>query len=814
MHLVQDLRHTFRRWALRPGFAAAALVTIALGIGATTALFSVVRAVLWRPLPYADPERVVVLWSPAFPDEDTWLSWREIVEYRQAASSFAHLGAASDFAVNLTGDGEPERVAAAAATADAFTALGSPPLLGRTFTAAEDAAGGDQVVLLGYGLWRRRFGGDREIVGRAVRVNGEPHTVVGVMPPAFHLPLAFREEQPPELWVPLALGPDDLESWGDRYLHGFGRLRADVTAEEASRELERIGREWVAAGHVHDQRDRRFERAAVPVTDLVTRRVRPALRVLMGTVACILLIACVNVTNLLLVAAEGRRREVGVAVALGAARRRLVAQLLTESLLLAGAGGALGLALAHAATRLLVALAPAGIPRIETAALDAQTLLFAGAAVLAAGLLFGLAPALQLSRPDLAGVLQEGGRAATPGRRRQRVRRALVVVETALSVALLIGAGLLLRSLWRLRQVDLGLEPARVLTAQLSLPEATYPEGERIAGFYDRLVAEVEALPEVESAAAVRLLPLTGEIGDWSITLEGRPHDPRENPNGDWQVATPGYFETMGIRLVRGRLLADRDRAGVPFAAVVNRTMATRYWPGEALGRRFRLGTAPDRPWFTIVGVVADVHHNGVVEGPRAEMVLPLAQFQVATGSLRRSMTLVAKSRAEPAALAASLRAVVRRLDPQLPVARVRTMEEVVGAALAQPRFTALLLALFAALALALAAVGLYGVIAYGVAARTHEIGIRLTLGSTRYGVLRLVLSEGMAMAAAGIGIGLALGRLLNRFLAGQIYGVTVDDPATFVAVPVLLAAVALAATWLPARRAAALDPAAALRGG
>lgn len=814
MPFAQDLRFALRRAALRPGFTAAALLTIALGIGATTALFSVVRAVLLRPLPYPEPERVVVLWNMLYPDDETWLSWREIVEYRRASHAFTELAAFTDFAANLTGAGEPERVVAASVTADGFTVLGAAPLLGRTFTADEEVPGREQVVLLGEALWRRRYGGDPGIVGGSVHLDGKPYTVVGVLPADFHLPLSYRDEQPPQLWVPLALGPDAFEDWGDRYLYAFGRLRPDVTPEAASRELAAIGKRWVEAGHVYDQGDRRIERSAVPVAELMTRRIRPALRVLMGTVACILLIACVNVTNLLLTAAEGRRREVAVLVALGAGRGRLLTQLLTESLLLAVGGGALGLALAYAATRLLVALAPGAVPRVETVGLDAPAFLFAAGAVVATGLLFGLAPALQGARAEVSGVLQ-GARGATAGPPRQRFRRALVVAETALSVALLIGSGLMLRSLWQLRQVDLGLDPSRVLTAQLTLPASDYAGAAEIAGFYERLVAEVEALPGVESAGAVRMLPLTGIIGDWSITLEGKPHDPRENPNGDWQVATPGYLETLGVRLERGRFLRDSDRGDVPFAAVVNRSMAARYWPGrDPLGQRFRLGTAPDRPWFSIVGVFADVHHNGVVEEPRTEMVLPLEQFQLATGSLRRGMTLVVKSRGEPLAVAAAVRAAVRRLDPRLPVARLRTMDEVVGTALSQPRFMALLLALFAGLALALAAVGLYGVIAYGVAARGHEIGIRVVLGATRPRVLRLVLSEGMAMAAAGIGIGLALARLLTRFLAGQIYGVTADDPATFAAVPLLLAAVALAATWLPARRAARLDPATTLRAG
>jgi putative ABC transport system permease protein len=814
--LLYDVRHAGRRLRRRPGFTVTALVTIALGIGAVTALFSVVEAVLLRPLPWSDPEGVAVLWDPRHPDEETALSAREIVEYRGAARGFAQIAAYTETATNLTGGSEPERVAAAAVTANTFATLGVQPVLGRPFTRAEEVPGEHRVALLGHDLWRRRFGGDPAVVGRRAELDGRPHTVVGVMPPGFHLPLEPREGRVAEIWLPLALGPEDLEAWGDRYLTGFGRLAPGVTPERASAELATIGRGWIAAGVVADQGDRRMERAALPAQELLTRRVRPALAVLMATGGLLLLIACVNVTNLLLAAAEERRREAAVRLAVGAGRARLIGQLLAESLVLALAGGAGGLGLACGAVRLLVAHGPAGIPRLTDSGLDLRVFLFALAAVLGSGLVFGLVPALQASRADLAGALQEGARSGTPGRRGQRFSRGLVAFETALSVALLVGAGLLLRSFWRLQRVDLGLEPQRVLTARLSLPEADYPRAGDITGFLDRLLGEVRALPGVESAAAVRLLPLTGEIGDWSITLESRPHDPRENPNGDWQVATPGYIETLGLRLLRGRSLAAADRADAPPVAVVNRTMAARYWPGEdlgaALGQRFRLGTAPGRPWFSVVGIVEDVHHNAVAEAGRAEMILPLEQFQAATGSPRRGLTLVVRSAAPAAALASDLRRTVQRLAPGLPLADVRPMEEVVASALARPRFTAHLLALFAALALLLAAIGLYGVLAHAVARRRQEIGIRVTLGASRARVLRLVLADGLALAGAGIALGLLLALALAPLLAGQLYGVTPHDLPTFAAVPALLAAVALAATWLPARRAAAVDPLAALR--
>jgi putative ABC transport system permease protein len=810
---LADLRHALRRLGRERAFTAIAALTLALGIGANTAIFSLISAVLLRPLPYADPDRLALVWSTEHDaGGTTWLSRQEIMSYRREAASFEQFAAYTSTSVNLTGGDEPERIAAAAVSANAFDALGVRALAGRVFRATEDAPGADDVVVLGHGLWQRRFGAARDVIGRVIQVNGRARTVVGVMPPSFRLPLDWREERPSELWVPLALDPANLGGWGDRSLIGFGRLRPGVDHARANAELDLVAQRWMRAGLIQNRDDGRLDRSAVPLRDLVLGNVRQALLILLGAVGFILLIACANVANLLLARSDERRREIAIRTALGAARGRLVAQLLTESAVLAVLGAAVGVALAYGGTRLLVALDPTGVPRVDEVGLDLGVLAFTAGLALVTGLLFGLAPALQLSRPELTETLKEGGRTGSAGRRRQHFRRGLAVVETAFSVVLAVGAMLLVRSLIELQRVDLGFDSRNVLTARVALPQATYPRAEDVVTFYDRLLERVGQIPGVRIAGATRILPLTGTIGDWSITIEGRPRVVSENPNGDWQVVTPGYFEAMGVGLVRGRFLARSDRSDAPLTAVVNETMAARYWLGEdAIGKRFHLGTL-NQPWVTIVGIVRSVRHNAVVESPRAEMYLAHTQFPVAGGSVQRGMTLVIRTASNPLSIAGRVRQAVRSLDRDVPTAEIRTMEQVTADALSQPRFTTLLLGLFAALALTLAAVGIYGLISLLVTQRTHEIGIRMALGARRSSILRMVLGQGMALAALGVVIGLAGALLLTRLLASLVYGVGTFDPLTFALVPALLGGVTLLACLTPALRAAAVDPAEALR--
>jgi len=810
----QDVVHAMRRLAHRPAFTGVAVLTLALGIGANAAIYSVIRGVLLLPLPYADPGRVAVVVNTRPGENQSWISEPEALEYREGVSGFEHFAVWSNGTANIaSGSGDPERVVSASVSAGMFDVLGVPPAAGRYFTEEEWRRGGPPVVVLGYGLWQRRFGADPDIIGTDVIVNGNARTVVGVLPRGVKLPLDYETTAATELYVPLPLQRDSLlGERGSHYLFGVARLRDGATLERANAELETITRRWVEDGVIHAQAQLGAE--ARPLADVVVGGVRPMLFVLAGAVGFVLLIACANVANLLLARAEERRREIAVRASLGASRVRILTQLLVESGMLALFGGVLGVIIAVFGVRALVGLDAAGIPRIDEIRIDGAVLAFAAFASLAAAVLFGALPSLQLSRPDLNTDLREGGRGSTGSRTRQRFRRTLVVAQLALSVVLLIGAGLMIRTFAALRRIDLGFDDTRVLTAELTLPLRDYEDAVRVESFFAGVIEELRATPGVERAAAGRLLPLTGEIGDWTITLEDRPYRPEENPNGDWQIVTDGYFETMGIRLLEGRLFDRRDRRGAPPVAVVNRTMAETYWPGgRALGSRFHLGTSPDRPWITIVGVVDDVRHNAAAEGPRTEMYLPHAQWSEASlTSPRRTMVLVAKTAGDPLLLVPALRDIVRRRDPAVPLSAVRTLENIVADEFSGTRFTMLLLAIFAAVALTLAAVGVYGVISYGVAQRSHEIGIRMALGATRGDVLRLVVGGGAALAATGIVLGVGGAFAVSRLLESIVYGVDPLDPVTFAAVPALLAGIGLTACWLPARRAASIPPGTALR--
>lgn len=814
-HLRQDLRHAARRLLRRPGFAAIAILTLGLGIGANVAIYTVVRAVLLEPLPYAEADRlalVVNLRKGVL--EGGWISEPEALEVREGVSSFENVAYWTSGAANVaSGAGDPERVVTARVTAGLFDVLAVPAAAGRYFAADEWRRGGPPVAVLGHGLWQRRFGGAASVIGSTLLVNNEAHTIVGVLPAGVGLPIDYEATRPTELFVPLPLERDSLmEGRGSHYLLGIARLRPDATIARANAELATIARGWIVDGFVSEA-DALLP-VARPLSDAIVGAARPLLFVLAGAVAFLLLIACVNVANLLLARGDERRREIAVRASLGAGRARIIRQLLIESGLLALVGGALGLLLAQAGVRALIALGPTAIPRIGEVEMDAGVLLFAVGIALLTAVLFGLVPALQLSRAELGRELREGGRSATGGRSRQRFRHSLVVAELALSVMLVIGAGLMVRTFAALQRIDLGFDRSSVITAQLSLPLLGYEEDEQVERFVRDIVNDIRALPGVQHAGAGRLLPLTGEIGDWSITLEGIPARDGADHDADWQIVTDGYFEAMGMRLVRGRWFTSTDDRDAPPVAVVSRALAEAYWPGgDAIGRRYRIGTNPDRPWVTIVGIVENVRHNEVLETPRREMYVPHAQWSTAsqTGA-RRTMAIVARTTDDPLALVPALRAAVRARDPGVPLSDVRTLDRIVGGAVSGTRFTTLLLTLFASIALVLATVGTYGVIAYGVAQRRHEMGIRMALGASRGDVIRLVLTSGGGIAAIGIGVGVAGALALSRLMSGLVYGVPALDPVTYLVVPAILAAAALLACWIPARRAAATHPAAALR--
>ena len=814
--LSQDLRHAIARLIRDRAFAAITILTLALGIGANTAVFSLVKATLLSSLPYGDADRLTAIWG-SDRAEATHLSLREVYTYPRESESFVDIAGYQEYDASFTGGQEPELIRAGSATPNLFEVTQTSAMLGRTFTPADTAGGTSDVIVISHGLWQRRFGGGADIIGRSIQVNGRARTIIGVMPASFRLPNDYASLRPTEAWVPEVVDPANLGAWGSRSYSGLARLKDNVSPATATSELSVVAARWVKAGYVRARPDGSLgglARRVIPAQEFITGQVRRSLLILFGSVAFVLLIACANVANLQLARADLRRREVAVRTALGAGRGHIISQLLTESVLLALSGAAAGLAVAWAGLQIVVTLRPANLPRLDETTLDAPVLMFTAVLAIVTGVLFGLLPAMQLSRPDVTGVLKDGGRTGTAGRSRQLTRRGLVVLQLASSVVLALAAGLLIRSLIELNRIDLGFNPANVLTAQLQVPATDYPQPLDVVRFHRQAVERIAQIPGVRAVGSVRVLPLARSIGDWSIKIEGRPYVPEENPNGDFQAVTPGYFEAMGLKLVRGRFLSAADREDAMPVVVINDTMAARYWPNQdAIGRQFMMGT-DDKPWLTIVGVVGTVRHNAVVEEPRAEMYVAHAQLPGHIRSAPRGMTLVMKTDGDPLALTGQIRDAVRAIDRNIPVSEIKTMERVTEAALSQPRFVTFLLALFAGTALTLAAIGIYGTISLLVTERTQEMGIRLALGADRPTILKLVLGQGMLLTAIGLALGLTGAAVLTRTLSGLVYGVGTLDPLTFVAVPLLLCIVALAACFLPARRAASVDPITTLRQG
>ncbi|HEX6107186.1 MAG TPA: ABC transporter permease [Gemmatimonadales bacterium] len=815
--LLHDLRYAVRSLRQRPGFAAVAVLTLALGIGANSAIFSVVNGVLLRPLPYAAPEELTIVQGGWETQPDAELSVSEYWDFKERQRSHLAIGAFAGGSVALTGTGAPERLSAGFVTADLLQALGVSPVLGRSFAPEEDLPGRPAVVLLSDGLWRRRFGADPGLVGRTILLDDAPATVLGIMPPGFQLPTHFTGTGA-ELWAPLQLDPaTDRTERGWHFLDVVGRLRPGTDLATADGEAASLMAAMKAEypGEYHPS----FHGSAGPLDVAVVGEAKPALLVLLGAVALLLLIACANVAGLLLARGEARQREMALRTALGADRRRLVTQLLTESVVLALAGAALGLLLAVWALRALVLAAPPSLPRLDSIAVDGWVLGFTAAVAIASGIVFGLAPALHAARPDLTGALVEGGRGGTAGAARQRFRRGLVVAQIALALVLIAGAGLLVQSFLRLRAVDPGFDPEGVLTARVELSPVRYERSDQIRRFYDELIRRLEELPGVGSAAAVRALPMTGqlEIGDWSFLQEGRfssPPLPTEWTPADWQVVTPEYFRTMGIPVLQGRGVEDGDRIGAPGAVVINQTLARQVWPaGDAVGQRILLGGGgTDSIYRTVVGVVGDVRHRGLSADPRPEMYLPHQQFPAGTGTPQRSLYVVVRSSGDPASLATALHTTVAGLDPDVPLAEVQTMEEALGTWAAERRLTMMVVTAFALTALLLGAVGIYGIMAHLVAQRTREFGIRMALGAVPVEILRLVLRQGTWLSVLGIAAGLVGALALTRVLGDLLFRIAPTDPLTLAGTAVLLALVAAAASAIPALRATRVDPIDALR--
>jgi putative ABC transport system permease protein len=803
--LAQDTRYGARMLARTPAFTAAAILALALGIGATTAVFSVVNAVLLRPLPYPAADRLVVVLhrgvNPVAP--------ANFVDWRHQSTVFERMGAAEYWMPDLTGDDASETVKGVRLTADIFPMLGVPPLLGRAPLPREEEPGQDHVAILGYALWRRRFGGDPDVVGGSITLNGEAYTVLGVMPQGFSFPPFWATGA--EVWAPLALGERATSRTGSS-LRIFARLEPGVSLDRARAEMAaitaRLENEYPATNRNVVVRS---------LEDMVVGDVRPALLVLLGAVGFVLLIACANVAHMLLARAAARQREVALRATLGATRARLIRQFLTESVMLGLAGGLAGVLLAMAGIEVLVSLSP-GLPRAETIGLDGAVLAFVVVVSVATGIAFGLVPALPASRRDVSDALKEGARGSTEGAGRHRLRSLLVASEFALALVLSAGAGLMIRSFVALQAIDPGFDPRGVLTMVVSVAGAQEGLPPRRAAFYQGLLERVRALPGVASASAINHLPLAGDIWGWPFNVEGRPlPKPGETPTAAYRVVLPGYFHTMGTPILRGRDVAGTDRLGTPGVVVVNEWLAQHHWPGEdPLGKRLTLGNPRENPsWLTVVGVVKNAVRSRWTAAPQEEIFLPYLQtrdYLERPGNAHAYLTLVVRAGGDPSALAPAIRGIVSSMDRGVPVSQVQTMDEVVAQSNARPRFYLLLLGAFAAAAVLLAAVGIYGVMSYSVSRRTNEIGVRMALGAKPSDVLRLIVGHGMVVALGGAAVGLAGALGLTRLMSSLLYGVGASDPATFLAVSLLLGAVALAASYIPARRATRIDPLTALR--
>ena len=808
--LLRDVRYGIRSLLKRPGFTAIAVITLALGIGANTAIFSVVNAVLLRPLPYADAERLFVPWgSRGDMRNHTVVSYPDFVDWQAQTKMLEHVAAYNQSGTLLRkGDAEPELIVGAAVSADLFPLLNVTPILGRPFTRADDQPNAPAVMVLGYDLWQRRFNADPNIIGRQIKIGSTSASVLGVLPEGFRFPARATKT---EFLRPLAHTLGDRTQRRSAYsLRVIARLKPDVTAAAAESEMRAIGTQLEQQ---YPDEGFRLGARLISLHEEVTWGSRTPLLVLLGAVGFVLLIACANVANLLLARAAARHREMAIRAALGAGRRRVVQQLLTESLLLSLVGGALGLLVAWWGVHLLLAASSLNVPGLRDVGLDTNVLAFTAVVSVLTGVVFGLAPALQASRADLQDALKEGGRNATGGAARNRVRALLVVVEVALSLVLLVGAGLLGKSFLLLSEVRPGFEPDHVLSTVLSLAKAKYPQPEQQQAGFAEIVRRAAAIPGVEAAAVINPLPLGGDSNANTFLISGRPAlRPEDKPISNHRTISPDYFRALKIPLSRGREFDERDNQHAPPVIIVNETFARRFFSGtEALGQRIIIegesGENAVPPAREIIGIVGDVRHESLDTESGAEYYVPYTQAPEAVMSL-----VVRSSSDNPVGLAVSMREVIKQIDKDQYVGAIQPMTKLVADSVVRRRFNALLTSLFAIVALLLASVGIFGVLNYTVAQRTQEIGLRVALGAQTRDVLRLVLGQGLRLIIFGLALGLAASFALTRILAGMLFGVTPTDPVTFVGVSFLLATVALLACYIPARRATKVDPQVALR--
>ena len=814
---LQDIRYGTRMLAQSPGFTLASVLCLALGIGGTTAIFSIVYAVLLRPLPYQNPGQLVRIYSefPNFPNGGLsrfWISPPEFLDLRKYTHSWQSLDGWVDGGANLAGGNEPIRATVSYVSGGMLATLGVQPIQGRLLTAQDDQNGAPLTAVISYGLWKRAFGGDPGTLGKDVQLNGRKCTIVGIMPRGFQFPPG--EIDLPELWSPLQINPASPGGRGSHFLYLLGRLKPGVSIQQARDEIRQLVAQWAAttSERNHPFSPKNHPVVMYPFHDEVVSGVRLAMLTLLGAVVFVMLIACVNVANLLLARAEARQREIAIRKALGADWRRLVRQFITEGVILSLAGALLGLLFAFGGLRLITSSNAGSIPRASEINLNSMVLLFTLALSFLTGVGFGLAPLAQIIAGNLHDTLKAAASRTTASVTANRFRRVLVAGELALALVLLIGTGLMIRAFWKLQQVDIGVDSRNLLTMSVALPQALYPENQRVVQFWTNVQQRVSSLPGVTSVSLMSGLPPMRRVNANDTAIEGfvpRTGGPIQNIDY-YQAAGARYFETMGIRLIEGRYFDDRDGQNAPATLIVNQTLARTYWPGEsAIGHRMRTDGGPGGAWRTIVGVVADVRNAGIDKPTGTELYIPYRQTG---GSGIRNAYVVVRAQRDPAGIVSAVRREIHAIDSSLPIANVRTMDDVILAAQSRPRFLATLLTMFASVALVLAAVGLYGVISYSVAQRTSEFGIRMALGARPADVLGMVVGQGLRLGLIGVVAG-ALGALaLTRLMSGLLFGISSFDPATFALMALVLGAVMLLASYIPARRATTVDPMVALR--
>ncbi len=818
--MISDLRLALRSLLQTPAFAAVAVLTMALAIAANTAVFSLVNALLIRPLPFKAPHELVLLFEKfsKMGLDQIPVSAPEYLDYEKETRSYERIAAFNFANFNLTGGEFPERVQGAVVTPSLFPVLGVQPIKGRVFDQSESAEGKDDIVIISERLWHRRFNSDPQIIGQAVSINGRNVTVVGIMPASFEFPLplfgvqggTFAERA--DMWKPLVFGEQDLTARGSRSYGVVGRLKPGVSVAQAQAEIDTITANWLSRFPDNYEPSTKFGATIYPVQDLVVGPMRTALWILLGAVAVLLLIACANLTTMLLARASAREREFAIRLALGAGRSQLVRQMLAESVLLSLVGGVAGVLLAIWGLGLLTSIGSQTVPRIAEANIDLRVLFTTLAVAVGTGVVFGLVPALATGKPELTDALKEGGRGSTSSGRSNRVRNGLVVAEVALALVLLVSASLLLKSFARLQNVDPGFNPKNVLTMEVALPLLKYPGGKPVGDFFAEATRRLKALPGVEAVAFTNILPLSGTNSDSSFNIEGRDHMAEKIfPDEEIREVTPEYFSALQVPLIRGRVFNESDTADAPPVVLINRALAKKWWPnGDPVGHRVGFGDPrkPDTKWATVVGIVGDMRHRGLDQDVKPEIYVAHSQLP------SRSMILTVRSKQDPRSLTSAIRREISRLDPDLPAANVRTLEQVTADSIAPRRLSVALITVFAAVALVLAAVGLYGVMSFLVVQRTHEIGVRMALGAQRRDVLALVIGRAARLVAIGCAIGLVLAALASRALGAMLYQVAPLDLPTFAFVTLALALVALLASYIPALRATRADPMLALGHG